>query len=502
MTSLEWPRSSRGIKWLLLAMMLPFGAIVASRWSVPPSAAEGDYAQYLLHAKAIVEGRPYTDIGYIHTDMNWVGPQAQPPGWPLVLAPFVAVFGTDSQVFKGLVTVLVAVFAMLAGWYFVRRGEPVVGIATALVVPVAIETEFGTSSALSDPLFCVLVWLTFLVADGDKLHGWRRGLMLAALCVAAISVRVAGVALPPALLLQALLTRRDHGMKVIVPLALLVVAGGVFVFFGGDHIPFIGKTFRIMSSPSELARTYGPAIATAALYPFASNGLDDAYHAVAAIPLVVGAVVLVRQNVRSVIPLFVLTYAALLALSPVREARYAWPLFPLVMACITMGFLWLGNRYLVRVHRLVPRLVIGFVAAVTIGATVQVMQKPARDSLLGDADTRELFDWVSVNGATTPMRVVFTNPRVMTLETHVPAMGIPAGEPDKILDELERKNITHVVIPRRFTRSGERRLAAIVSQRAAQFPSVFRNAGHEVHRFIAHPAPAADSGIAFLPARR
>jgi len=218
--------------------------------------------------------------------------------------------------------------------------------------------------------------------------------------------------------------------------------------------------------------------------------------------LVVGAVVLVRQNVRSVIPLFVLTYAALLALSPVREARYAWPLFPLVMACITMGFLWLGNRYLVRVHRLVPRLVIGFVAAVTIGATVQVMQKPARDSLLGDADTRELFDWVSVNGATTPMRVVFTNPRVMTLETHVPAMGIPAGEPDKILDELERKNITHVVIPRRFTRSGERRLAAIVSQRAAQFPSVFRNAGHEVHRFIAHPAPAADSGIAFLPARR
>jgi hypothetical protein len=77
-------------RWLIAAALLPFAAIVLARWSQPPAATDGDYAHYLLHAKAIAESRPYTDIGYIYTRMNLVGPELQPPGWPLVLAPFVA----------------------------------------------------------------------------------------------------------------------------------------------------------------------------------------------------------------------------------------------------------------------------------------------------------------------------------------------------------------------------------------------------------------------------
>ena len=66
----------------MLAALIPFAAVNSARWSDPPSAVEGDYAHYLLHAKALAEGRSYSDIGYIYTPLNLVGPRLQPPGWP------------------------------------------------------------------------------------------------------------------------------------------------------------------------------------------------------------------------------------------------------------------------------------------------------------------------------------------------------------------------------------------------------------------------------------
>jgi len=498
-TSLIVPRNARR---LLLAALLPFAAVAASHWDDPPSAEEGDYAHYLLHAKAIAEARPYTDVGFIPTSMNWaVGPRIQPPGWPLVLAPFVAVFGTDSPVFKGLVTLLVAAFTLIAGTYFVRRGELLGGIAAAVAVPISLETGGATGSALSDPLFCVLLWLTLLVADGEGTSGWRRGVILSLLCVATISVRIAGVALPPALLLHAILNRRNDRVKVVIPLGLVLVVGGMVAVYLIGEIPFLSRAFTNMPSPSALADTYRTAVSEAALYPFGTNLANDAYHAVVAIPLVVGAVVFLKKNWRSAITLFVLTYVALLATAPVRDPRYAWPLYPLFMACVAIGLSWLGNRFMpLRMRQAVPGLALVFIAAVSIAAAVRLTRIPEPRSLVRDPDTMALFAWFRVTDDTTNMRVVFTNPRVLTLETDVPAMAIPVGDANEVLAEFDRKGITHVVVPRRhLTRRSEERLVAIVAERRANFQPVFENATHDVRRFVAHPVSAVDSGAAHFP---
>ena len=97
MTSSIQAFSTRQVRTIILLGLLPFVAVLIARWNQPPSATDGDYAHYLLHAKALAESRPYTDIGYIYTEMNLVGPRVQPPGWPIVLAPFVALFGTHSS---------------------------------------------------------------------------------------------------------------------------------------------------------------------------------------------------------------------------------------------------------------------------------------------------------------------------------------------------------------------------------------------------------------------
>jgi hypothetical protein len=467
------------------------------RWNDPPSATDGDYAHYLLHAKALAEGRPYTDIGYIYTKMNLVGPRAQPPGWPLVLAPFVAVFGTHSPVFKVLMLLLVAAFGVAAGAYFVRRGETIAGFAAAAAVPIALETQYATSSALSDPLFCLLVWLTLLVADGEGPLTWKRVSILTLLAAATISVRVAGIALLPALVLHVLLRRREGGLKALVPVAVLLAVAVAFVGFAVEYIPFLERTFQNVwgrISLSTIEATYRTALATGALYPFASNVANDTYHVLVAVPLVVGAVLFFMKQWRSLLSCFTLSYVVILVLSPVREPRYTWPLMPLLMVCIVNGLLWLGNRFLPgKLRPSLPRYVLAFAALATVSSAAQLARKPPRPSLLGDPDTMALFDWVRTTGHAADMRVVFTNPRVLTLETDVPAMGIPVGAETAVLAELDLKGITHVVVPRHPNRRGERDLRAVVGDRPSQFPAVFSNATHDVRRFLARPQ-TADSG--------
>ncbi|MFN8583375.1 MAG: hypothetical protein U0163_20660 [Gemmatimonadaceae bacterium] len=41
-------------------------------WSWPPPPDARDYAQYFLHARALLEGRPYAETGYIFHPAAWV----------------------------------------------------------------------------------------------------------------------------------------------------------------------------------------------------------------------------------------------------------------------------------------------------------------------------------------------------------------------------------------------------------------------------------------------
>ena len=74
-------------------------------------------------------------------------------------------------------------------------------------------------------------------------------------------------------------------------------------------------------------------------------------------------------------------------------------------------------------------------------------------------------------------------------------MGIPYGTPDEVVAELTKKQITHVVVPRKhLTRRAEYLLGEVAAERSGHFVPVFSNATHDVRKFIAHPSLAPDSG--------
>src|SRR5579883_3684007 len=62
---------------------------------------DDDPAQYILHARNIAEGRPYSQTGYIfNPEYGTLGPRSYPPGFPLLLAPVWALRGLDLNAMK------------------------------------------------------------------------------------------------------------------------------------------------------------------------------------------------------------------------------------------------------------------------------------------------------------------------------------------------------------------------------------------------------------------
>ena len=53
-----------------------------------------DFAMYVHHAQNLVEGRSYTDTGYIFASVV-VGPKYYPPIFPILLAPIYRVSGLN-----------------------------------------------------------------------------------------------------------------------------------------------------------------------------------------------------------------------------------------------------------------------------------------------------------------------------------------------------------------------------------------------------------------------
>lgn len=47
-----------------------------------------DFSMYIRHAINIVEGRPYSESGYIYNKFRIVAPRSYPPVLPILLSPF------------------------------------------------------------------------------------------------------------------------------------------------------------------------------------------------------------------------------------------------------------------------------------------------------------------------------------------------------------------------------------------------------------------------------
>ena len=469
------PNTSRA-GWLLLIALIPFLVLAAYHWSWGAPPGFGDHAQYLSHARALVEGRGYTEIGYIyHPAAPMLGPRAYPPGLPLTLAPLVALGGYDSWLIRACMIATLLLFAYLAYRRLVLAMAPWQAALGVGLTALAIEIQYGSIVPLSDPGFCALVWGAILAADTAHSWTWRRVALVTALGFGAMAYRLPGVVVVPALVMHALLTWRDHRGRAMIPAFVWGIAGGLALLSGRVALPFQAHLFPSLADFLErltnIARVYRASVFDLELYPFPTGPLNDAYHLAVSIPLLLGTAALLWRYRRSMLTWFVIAYVAMLIVSPAIDGRYLWPLYPVLAGGLLLGLtaLWRGAARLVRA-RPHPAPVAAALGLVLLTGVWRALQAAPPRSLDRDPDALALFDWLQTHNAREPMRVAFHNPRVLTLRTRVPAMGGILATPSAHIRALRDVEITHIIWQKAETNACRARLLNALPR---EFPTLF-----------------------------
>lgn len=480
------------LRWLVVAL-LPWVVVEVAHWGWPIAAEQGDYAQYLLHARALVEGRGYADTGYLfHPDAWAEGPLTYPPGLSLLLAPLVALWGTDSLSVRAFVLLTVGGFATIA-FLTLRRwvapGFAAAGVASTLL---ALEAAGATRSPLSDVGFAVLVWGTWLLScsrDRWNVAGYAG---LAALVAGAVAFRLAGVALLPAVGMWLVLEHRHRGWRLWVPL----LAAGVLVALvvgwrvaRSDLDNIVGSARSLGNWVTFVVPFYGTGVSEAMTYPFGANRLDDAWHAAGLLAAVVGAWHHRALFGSGTLGWTIVSYATMLLVVRVADMRYIWPFFPMVLALAGSGFAVLLGRVGERAARAVP---LGLVLGAIVVATLHSLRREPPAFSYATSDARALFAELQHQrylGA----RLMAPNPRVFALQSRRAAMAPLARTAHGQVDGWREQGITHVIV-QDDTRS--RCTQRIVNRLPALLPGalvpVWGNASFRIYRVAELPVTGTD----------
>jgi hypothetical protein len=468
--------------------MVPFLVLAAIHWPLGPLVRLSDYAQYILHAEALLSGRSYTDIGYIFSPYApFAGPEAYPPGRSLALVPLLAAFGRNAALMKFFEIASVVAWLWCAARYLERRTGIWIACGAIMMTGVAVEDAFATNVVNSDLGYAALTWGMLLVADRDGAWGWRRVLAVLLLGTAAMLYRVVGITAVPALGLYAIAHWRRGGRLAAVPVfvwcAVAVVALAV--------LPITTQYTRTVltdpaSLPARIMINLGPprtALLASLLYPFTADLLNDIYHAIAVVLMGLGAVVYLRRNASCFLTFFLVCYAGFLLVAPAAVARYWWPLFPVAAAWLLVGIRQLAVR-LHRESRLATLAPFVFSVLLVIGAVAVSAAQPAPATLSTHADAQALFTALRNNAEMANARVYFVSPRVLTLETGVTAMPFLGVAEEKLLSELRANGITHVISGDFGAgRKAERTLAATIARHPALFAPLYQNGSFRLYRF-------------------
>ena len=436
----------------LALLLIPFCVLVFVHWGWAPAATSGDYAHFLLHARAIVEGRPYADIGYIyHPAAGLIGPPALPPGLPLTLAPLVALDGVATPLVRLLMIGFVTAFAVLATWRLSTIVQPWQAALGGAFAALALEASLASVAPMSDPGFAVLLWATILVADRTGRWSWGRVAAVTALGFAAIAYRLVGVALIPALLLFAWLQRTRLGTRPLIPVAIWTGTGAIAVLTDTVRIPFTDRLPQSFADLVEHLQTfvqqYYTGLGNAVLSPFPGDVANIVYHAIAGALAALGLALILWSARGTFLVCVVAGYALVLLVAPVAEPRYAWPLFPLFGAALAVGTALVMQPLLRPAAAPVRGLASAApLLAVLALALVREMGRVPPPSLVRHPDARALFSWLAEQRRTdSTLRVAYHNPRVITLETRVPAMGVVPRNAAGQMSALAESRATHIV---------------------------------------------------------
>lgn len=186
-----------------------------------------DFAQYIHQAKNIVEGIPQNETGYVFNENNFIGPQAYPVGFPLILSAVVAAKGIDILSLNYVMTLFLALSAWM-GFVLLRKH---MSFYTALISVIILVYHpallvFKTEVLSDLPFTFFSLCCIYLMFKQEKL--WHL-ILLGILIGFTIHIRTIGFVI---LLTYLIYHIRQNGFKTLIQKNTSIVFGlSIIVYF-------------------------------------------------------------------------------------------------------------------------------------------------------------------------------------------------------------------------------------------------------------------------------
>ena len=194
-----------------------------------------DFAQYIICAQNIAQNKPYT------ADVMINNPTIYPPGFPLILAPLIKIFGVNFKILKSL-NIIFWFLASLLFFALARKKIPE-NIALILYVFFLFSSFFFTykQNILSDIPFVFFMMLSLFIfseyQEADKTNPkWQTVLWIlfvSSLCFTML-VRSAGIVFFAATIFYFLCIERRYRKAAVIALSLTLLFAAQSLFMGAN----------------------------------------------------------------------------------------------------------------------------------------------------------------------------------------------------------------------------------------------------------------------------
>ena len=408
-----------------------------------------DFAMYIHHARNLVNGLPYLATGYIVNPggAHNLGPRFYPPGFPLILAPVIKLFGENITAMK--VEVIGSFVFSLAFMFFLFRDRLPYWWAFALVGLVGFNPGFWRykDEVISDLPFLLFAYagmylVGVLSSRARGVSGAIYGVPVGVSVYFAYAIRPLGAMLLPAVMIcDFIKERRVSGFAAVAA----IVMGGcaciqALVLHGDDRYGLLDF------SPGWLVPT---AVRYVKDYRgFWLNGYWQLFsYALFFVVLPVtlyGLWLSVRSGVR-VYDLFAAFYMAVTVAYRDNMSRYLLPVVPVLALYLLVGLR--GIRRRLPADAAMAGTVCALAAVVFSYGSMYLKadQTPIREGLF-DPEFADLCRYIRAN--TSPAsRFLFRKPRLLSLATNRAAAVYHTPDDRAELWEFARsKGVSYIVL--------------------------------------------------------
>ena len=446
----------------------------------------GDFAQYVAHAKNIVEGTQYSETGYIYNpNYPALGPRTYPPVFPLLLSPLYWLFGLNLEVMK-MEVIFFFVFSLFMIYMTFKDELPGVYVLI-LVIIIGFTPAFFRimGDVQADIPYMFFLYLTMGLIN--KAHDMKQAdqprpsyvVLIAASLYLCYGTRSAGLVLVPAFLIADILRFRklsSFAVKVILLFGVFALLQNLFLHNETSYIDQLVDPLKTV--PKNLS-LYATDLMALWRNGFSQGQVTITLSAVFLALFIIGLGLRIARRI-TVLESFTVFYLVVLMVWSSQAVRFFLPLMPLYMffALVSISSIRL-TRYKVLAAPILGVLALAIV--VSYASRYAVQQYGPHPDGVHTEESQELINYIKTMTKEDDV-FIFRKPRALALLTGRSASINYKPQDDRELWDYFRQIKATYVVTSKDLDGEDGSLPALVKRNEPLFERVYQNKEFSVYR--------------------